>query len=343
MSLGVEANDMQVITRRSFFFGITSAGLVALADKPLASVKQKPNLRIGLAADIHINQWRATTERFKMLLKYFDSAKVDGVLVAGDLADSGVVGELKKCGGLWNKQFPDGKRSDGEPIENLMFYGDHDTGGYLTERKGFLKRHNLLDKSAEEIAAFKDRNLLIRHREKDWEESFGEPYAPVKVVNVKGYDFVLVHFDPRCGSTGCTKAAKEFLASYKPDPKKPFFYGQHRIPFGLTEYRNKKDGICDRGDAAPALAKFKNVIAFCGHGHRSFMDDRSFYCTDGRVCVEIPATKFPLIAPPGPNTKGVEDQEHPYQCFVMNVYDAVVEFERVDFKSGKELAPRWKV
>lgn len=333
------------MTRRSFFFGITSAGLVALAENPLTSgaKKPKPNLRIGLASDIHINQWRATTERYKMILKYFDSAKVDGVLIAGDLADSGVVGELKRCGAIWNAQFPGGKRSDGEPIANLMFYGDHDTGGYLTEREGFLKRHNLVGKSAGEIAAFKDRNLLIRHREKDWEDSFGEKYAPVKVVNVKGYDFVLVHFDSRGGSTGCTKAAQEFLASYKPDPKKPFFYAQHRIPFGLTEYRNKKDGICDKGDAAPALAKFGNVIALCGHGHRSCMDDRSFYCKDGRVCVEIPATKFPLIAPPGPNTKGVEDKAHPYQCLVMNVYDSFVEFERVDFKSGKEIAPRWKV
>ena len=117
------------MTRRSFFFGITSAGLVALAENPLTSgtKKPKPNLRIGLASDIHINQWRATTERYKMILKYFDSAKVDGVLIAGDLADSGVVGELKRCGAIWNAQFPGGKRSDGEPIANLMFYGDHDT------------------------------------------------------------------------------------------------------------------------------------------------------------------------------------------------------------------------
>ena len=73
------------------------------------------------------------------------------------------------------------------------------------------------------------------------------------------------------------------------------------------------------------------------------MDDRSFYCKDGRVCVQIPATKFPLIAPPGPNTKGREDKAHPFQCLVMNVYDSFVEFERVDFKSGSELAVRWKV
>ena len=95
---------MANVTRRSFFFGVTSAGLVALADGPVAAnaKRPRPNLRIGLASDIHINQWRATTERYKAVLKYFDSAKVDGVLIAGDLADSGVVGELKKCGAIWN-------------------------------------------------------------------------------------------------------------------------------------------------------------------------------------------------------------------------------------------------
>lgn len=332
------------ITRRSFLYGFAATGFHAFAENPLAGTERPaPKLRIGLAADIHINQWRATTDRFKALLKYFDSAKVDGVLVAGDLADSGVVGELRKVGDMWRAQFPGGKRSDGAPIVNLMHYGDHDTGGYLCERSGFLKRHGLTGKTKEEIAAFKDANLLIRHREKDWEDAFGEKYTPVKVVNVKGYDFVLVHFDPRGGSTGCTKAAREFLASYKPDQKKPFFYSQHRIPLGLTKYRSKKGGICDNGDAAPALAKFKNAIALCGHGHRSFMDERSFFNEGGRVCLEIPATKFPLVAPPpGAEGKSHEDKAHPHQCVVMNVYDGFVEFERIDFMTGRALAGPWR-
>lgn len=331
-------------TRRSFFFGIASTGLVALAGDPLAGAKRKsPNVRIGLAADIHINQWRATTERYKALLKYFDSAKVDGVVIAGDLADSGVKGELKKVGAIWKAQFPGGKRSDGAPVANLMHFGDHDTGGYLCERDGFLKRYGLMGKPADEIAAFKDENLLIRHRERDWEEAFGEKYEPVKVRNVKGYDFVLVHFDMRGGSTGCTEAARKFLASYKPDPKKPFFYSQHRIPFGLTKYRSKKSGLCDGGDAAPALAKFGNAIALCGHGHRTFMDERSFFNEKGRVCVEIPATKFPLIqGPEGQTGKSRSDTAHPFQCLVMNVYDDFIEFERIDFKSGAAIAAPWK-
>lgn len=329
-----------MITRRSFFFGFASTGLVALAGKPASGLEAKPNVRIGLAADIHINQWRATTERYKAVLKFFDTAKVDGVLVAGDLADSGVKGELAKVGAIWKAQFPGGKRSDGAPVANLFHYGDHDTGGYLTERGGFLKRHGLVGKSADEIAAFKAENLLVNHREKDWEDAFGEKYAPVKVVNVKGYDFVLVHFDPRGGSTGCTKAAQEFLASYKPDTRKPFFYSQHRVPFGLTKYRAKKGGLCDMGDAAKALSNFKNAIALCGHGHRSFFDERSFFNENGRVCVEIPAVKFPLAGEPG---KSHEDKEHPYQCLVMNVYDKFVEFERVDFKTGAALADGWKV
>lgn len=333
-----------ITTRRSFFFGFASTGLVALADDPLASIAKRPepNLRVGLAADIHINQWRTTSDRFKAVLKYFDSAKVDGVLVAGDLADSGVVGELKKVAVMWNAQFPGGRRSDGGQVVNLMHYGDHDTGGYLCNRPGFLKRHGLTGKSKGDVAAFKEANLLIHHREKDWEAAFGEKYEPVKVRSVKGYDFVLVHFDPRGGSTGCTRAARDFLASYRPDPKKPFFYSQHRIPFGLTRYSSKAGGLCDKGDAAPTLAKFRNAIALCGHGHRTFLDERSFFHEKGRVCVEIPATKFPLVAvPEGASGKSHEDKEHPYQCLVMNVFDDFVEFERVDFKSGKSIAGPW--
>ena len=144
-----------MITRRSFFLGVASTGFVALAKSPVAglSSKPRPNVRIGLAADIHINQWRANTERYKAVLKFFDSAKVDGVVVAGDLADSGVKGELATVGEIWKAQFPGGRRSDGAPIANLMHYGDHDTGGYLCERDGFLKRHGLVGKSADEIAA----------------------------------------------------------------------------------------------------------------------------------------------------------------------------------------------
>lgn len=331
-------------TRRSFLLGFGASGFCALSKGLFAGdARPKPNLRVGLAADIHINQWRDTSDRFKALLRYFDSAKVDGVLVAGDLADSGVVDELRKVGEMWRTQFPGGRRSDGAPIANLMHFGDHDTGGYLCERDGFLKRHGLMGRPADEIAAFKDENLLIRHRERDWEEAFGEKYEPVKVRNVKGYDFVLVHFDSRGGSIGCTPVARKFLSSYKPDPKKPFFYSQHRIPLGLTKYRLKKSGLCDGGDAASALAKFGNAIALCGHGHRTFMDERSFFNENGRVCVEIPATKFPLVQmPEGQPGKSRSDTAHPFQCLVMNVYDDFVEFERVDFKSGAAIAEPWK-
>ena len=332
---------MHTLSRRSFFVGLASTGFVALAQGgvPGLASGRKPNLRIGLVADIHINQWRSNTERYKAVLKYFDSAKVDGVLVAGDLADSGVIGELNAVGAMWKAQFPGGRRSDGAPIANLMHYGDHDTGGYLCDRPGFLKRHGLADKPGDEIAEFKKNNLLIHHREKDWEDAFDEKYEPVKVVNVKGYDFILVHFDPRGGSTGCTKAAQDFLASYKPAKGKPFFYSQHRVPLGLTKYRAKKGDICDDGNAAPALAPFKNAIALCGHGHRSFFDERSFYNEDGRVCVEIPATKFPRI---GDGKASHDDTDHPYQCLVMNVFDDLVEFERIDFKGCVAIAEPWK-
>ena len=319
------------MNRREFILGAGAFGAaapaIALDAKKSVPPAEDAILRLGVVSDIHVTD-DASCADLRTALKMFDRRRADGVLATGDLADHGLFSQLKRVAATWNEVFPDFRRSDGGRIERLFHYGDHDTALNAKARKRFVSDPGLDGDFIPNIGLAKA-----------WEDAFGEKYEPVKVVNVKGYDFVLVHFDPRGGSTGCTKAAQEFLASYKPANGKPFFYSQHRIPFGLTKYRAKKGGLCDMGDAAKALSKSKNAIALCGHGHRSFLDERSFYNEGGRVCVEIPAVKFPLAGEPG---KSHEDKEHPYQCIVMNVFDGFVEFERIDFKSGEALAEPWK-
>jgi hypothetical protein len=116
------------------------------------------------------------------------------------------------------------------------------------------------------------------------------------------------------------------------------------IPNGKSRWflLGKEGRDAERRELRALLAR-RNAIALCGHGHRSFMDERSFFNEGGRVCLELPATKFPLVAPPpGAEGKSHEDKAHPHQCVVMNVYDGLVEFERIDFMTGKALAEPWR-
>ena len=61
-----------------------------------AFASAQPNLRFGVASDIHIGGKKdaeATTER---VLRWFASQNVDAVLCPGDIAHSGLIDELEK-------------------------------------------------------------------------------------------------------------------------------------------------------------------------------------------------------------------------------------------------------
>ena len=332
------------ISRRTFL-KFTSAGFVTLAADPFAAfgaARPKPNLKIGLTSDIHISMWRGADRKFEECLRFFDRAKVDGVLVAGDIADSGMLFELENTAKIWFKVFKDGKRSDGEPVANLMHYGDPCTGGYLTEREGFLKRYGLVGKPKEEIEAFKKKGLLIHHRERDWEACFKEKYSLVKVVKVKGYDFILQHFDPRGGRTGCTPEMEKFLKEkYRPQKGKPFFYSQHRVPRGTCDVRGPDDGSATR--VLSSLPYAKQCLAFCGHAHKTLFDDRCVW-RGAFSCVQIPTCRHPLMPADGYggvwNDKRKKDPNDT-QCLVMNVYDDIIEIERRNYRTGEEYAKAW--
>ena len=95
------------ISRRTFL-QFTSTGFIALTADPFAAFgaqRPKPNLRVGLTSDIHISKWRGADKKFEECLRFFDRSKVDGVLVAGDIADSGMLFELERTAEIWFKVF----------------------------------------------------------------------------------------------------------------------------------------------------------------------------------------------------------------------------------------------
>ena len=74
-----------MLTRREFVGGMIASGSAA-AFPHCAFASAQPNLRFGVASDIHIGGKKdaeATTER---VLRWFASQNVDAVLCPGDIA-----------------------------------------------------------------------------------------------------------------------------------------------------------------------------------------------------------------------------------------------------------------
>ena len=88
-----------------------------------------PNLIIGIVSDIHI-RGTETAVTFKHTLDYFRSLKVDGVIIAGDMADQGLEPQLKVVADTWYSVFPNDEGLDGKHTERLFIYGNHDMEGY---------------------------------------------------------------------------------------------------------------------------------------------------------------------------------------------------------------------
>ncbi|MBR0504058.1 MAG: metallophosphoesterase, partial [Kiritimatiellae bacterium] len=55
-------------------------------------------LRFGALSDIHITRGKGSCDIFEKALAYFRDQKVDAVLIAGDMADSGLDSQLRRVG-----------------------------------------------------------------------------------------------------------------------------------------------------------------------------------------------------------------------------------------------------
>ena len=131
------------LSRRSFLGG----GAALLASLPVRSYAASigagaPALKFGVLSDIHISPAAymkryllgdpkyhrpRETDLFAKALDYFDARGADAVVLAGDLADWGLVGQMKAVTDCWWRQFPDGRsRRDGRRVELLAVLGNHD-------------------------------------------------------------------------------------------------------------------------------------------------------------------------------------------------------------------------
>ena len=214
------------LNRRTF---LSTAALGAAGlDLPARAADARPNLRVGILSDVHVTAV-SNAEWFEKALRYFDSVKVDGVLITGDLTTWSKKKEFEAVAATWYKVFPDDCRSDGERVEKLFLTGNHDVDGWAYGGAHYKSREEAEPES------------FFFHREAFWRELFKEAYLPIVVKELKGYTFILRNWMSILGNEH-QEMAKGFANEQTPivdvlarlgDAKlragKPFFYAQHEL------------------------------------------------------------------------------------------------------------------
>ena len=328
-----------LMTRRSFFaHGLGALAAVGVPGAATASGDSRDGaaskaaggtrLRVGILADIHLRT-EGAARKFERALTAFRKGRADAVLICGDLADSGVVPQLEEVARIWERVFPGSKGIDGEHVERLFHYGDHDNRGHIHQG----------DHAAKSIYGWSDaeweQNQIFRHPKETWERIFGEPWSPIVHKQVKGYDFILAHYTKKGWKSA--EGLEDFLRDFKPAPGKPFFYSQHRV------FRNSVCGSGvggqDDGTVGALLSRYPQCCAFCGHSHQTAMREDSIW-QGAFTAVQVPSLCYVTYEP------GHENKPNGFlaeQGFFMTVCDSAISLQRVDFANKCALAPAWSI
>ena len=332
------------------------AGHSALA----ADTVSEPLARFGVISDIHLKPSDThRTDVFRNALKYMDAHKADGVVACGDLTESGTIAELRAFGEIWRSTFPGNKRSDGEHIEKLFVYGDHDTEPtFYPHVVQYRKEHE--GKNPDWLLERGD--IVLNDRAKQWEAAFDEPFAPIMRKRVKGFDFVLAHLvnldedGMRYADPLHIPGLEAFFETNTFDSVRPFFYVQHKIPRGTVGGPTQTGQ--DSGRTSAILAKHPNAISLNGHKHRTATEELSLWqgaftaiqspalyklltaagrengCCSCDAAVSDPAQQMAQL-----NT--IPDGSH---ALLLTIWPDRIVVDRVDIIHGGEpVAPPWSI
>ena len=351
------------ISRRGFIGRAAAVGVAAgcpiLRLAATYAPSRKPKMSFGVVSDIHVriapdgNGMRKSHDcsAFIHALEWFRDQKVDAVMVAGDLADTGLVKELEAVAAAWWKVFPGNKAPDGRHVERVFITGNHDWDAYTYDGEVFVKK--LYPDEAE-----RNRNLLYRDLKGCWERIMQEPYVPIYRKDVKGYSFIGAHWQdvpchPEC-ETAFRHVGKWFAENGAAlDPAKPFFYCQH-AHLQNTVYGPWAWGH-DSGETTAALNAFPNAVAFSGHSHYSLTDERSIwqggFTSLGTASLRACALPGSELQPDsgyenawgGQNAFKAMDPlpETSQQGMLVRVFDDCIAFTRRDFSIDRMLGGDW--
>lgn len=329
---------MELTTRRCFFGGLASAFALGprrlFAAAPGLFTAGRPALTLGALSDLHVclapggerllDNYSTTT--LLRALEWFRDNGVDAVVVAGDIAHSGLVGELKAVADAWFKVFPDDKAPDGRQVERIFVAGNHDWANSPRAKKVYAND------------AERNANLICLDPRKHWDAAFHEEWKPIFEKKVNGYPFVCAHWSDK----GCTghdehfvKGLDEYYASRKEpfDPSRPFFHVQHPVPKGTVngdKLWGQDDGVSTR-----ILSAYPNAIAFSGHSHASLTDERSIwqgaFTSIGCASLRDVVIGFTGVSKP---KGGFENEKTPKNAFAE--YDALKAMEVYDRRDCRQ-------
>lgn len=331
--------------RREFLRrGLLLAGAVSVNASALANITKNSGdarLKIGVLSDIHIRH-ADQTGAFETALKYFRDKGVDGVIVAGDMADAGLKRQLNWVSETWYKVFPKDKAPDGRHVEKLFVYGNHDLEG---QNYGNLPD---LAKTEDELKKLRSEEAIVLDRAGNWKRCFHEKYQPIYIKDVKGYKFVGGHWNNSRSVAGLN----EFFEAHRKELEgdKPFFYFQHAHP------KNTCSGEwawgADDGTSTKILSTFPNCVAFSGHSHTILQDERTIW-QGAFVSVGTSSLSYTYAIGGRENTY-VDGQERSYQMpqigqwdgkqgMLMTVYKDCITLERREFVYGETLGDAWVI
>ena len=301
----------------------------------------KPNLVFGVLADTHFrmdSEWRRGIKADRFLvaaLEYFRSQNVDAVVHCGDMADRGLVEEMRLHADAWRRVFPENRTPDGHVVEKLFVTGNHDIDAW---HKGFDFTRFVPNK------AEWPEKVLNTDIAGHWRRIWGEEYEPVWHKTVKGYHFFGMNWIPNDhgqGEAELSRCIDETMGSLVHEEKRnpaPFFFISHNITHGRFNR---------------AIKKHPNAFGLWGHWHFSAANWGVIRMlnetTPGVQCPACPAwwrsdgkwmgggdngiTKVPL--------EGKLQGGKWEQGLVVRVYDDMLTIERREFSEGGSLGADW--
>ena len=321
-----------MLTRRNFLGG----ALAFAAMRPWRGLAdgRRPLLRFGAISDLHVRgkEGQFGLEHLAKALRWYREMDVDGVVIAGDIADNGLVAELQLVADAWDEVFPGGTGRDGRKVERLFIYGNHDIEG--------AKYNPALKVSAGEI--------ISTDRAAAWEKVFGEPYESVWEKKVNGYTFIGAHWV----NWGGVPEIEKYFEGRAADlgGERPFFYIQHPHPSNTCH--GPWAWGHDEGYATRALSRFPNAIALSGHSHHSLTDEKAIW---QGAFTSIGTASMRYVAPmfgrenAGPSQLAdlrqmpEVDKFSEQQGLLFSVYGDRMVVERRDFANDGALGAPWVV
>ena len=308
------------VSRRSFVSGILASTALGCMGSTVG--RHVPRLRLGVVSDMHVTTPESCAP-FERALAYFRSRQVDAVVMPGDLTDWGLKSGLEYVKAAWDKVMK------GTGIVPLSVTGNHDYHGWC---------YGDITMEMHANGYSEDERLEKLGVKETWEEVFGEPWVPIRLRQVGGHDFVCVDW---MHEKEVVAWLREHGAALR--EKKVFFYMQHD-PLRLTK------------EVKAALKDYPNCIAFTGHAHVSFNDERSIRQEE---VTEISVPSLSCTTPPWDheNGEGSRKGECTYampmipdrlvlrggQGYVVSLFDDEMVVERRDIAQEAEGAAPWRV